>query len=139
MLDHFNLLAPIYEKVIKPKEPAQLAGLLELEPGNTLLDVGGGTGRITQFFVETCGQVVLADTSFNMLQKSQSKIGMDQVNGASEFLPFESETMDRVLMVDALHHVYDQKVSARELWRVLKPAVFIIAWFLILNWGKRLR
>jgi demethylmenaquinone methyltransferase/2-methoxy-6-polyprenyl-1,4-benzoquinol methylase len=38
----------------------------------------------------------------------------------SEKLPFHDEAFERVLMVDALHHVADQAATARELWRVLR-------------------
>ena len=36
-------------------------------------------------------------------------------------MPFPDDYIDRIIMVDALHHVYSQKKTARELWRVLKP------------------
>jgi len=126
MLDHFNLLAPIYDKVIQPKYPERLSSILNLQADPCLLDVGGGTGRITQYFVESCSQVVLADTSYKMLQKSQEKNGLIQINGASESLPFPGDYFDRVLMVDALHHVFDQSRTARELWRVVKPGGMIV-------------
>jgi len=126
MLDHFNLLAPIYDRVIQPKPPDRLTQLLKLEPGCDLLDVGGGTGRITQYFVGSCRQVILVDTSLKMLQKSQEKKGLIQINGASEVLPFPDESFGRILMVDALHHVFNQIQTAQELWRVLKPGGLIV-------------
>ena len=64
MFDHFNLLAPIYENVIQPKPPERLSELLNLSPELNLLDIGGGTGRISQFFADSVKQVVVADTSF---------------------------------------------------------------------------
>ena len=121
MFDHFNMLAPIYDKVIQPKPSRRLSELLDLNPEVNLLDIGGGTGRISQFFTSRTKQVIIADTSFKMLQKSQNKMGLSAANAASELLPFRNNIFDRVLMVDALHHVFDQTETARELWRVLKP------------------
>jgi demethylmenaquinone methyltransferase/2-methoxy-6-polyprenyl-1,4-benzoquinol methylase len=126
MRDHFDLLAPIYDKVIQPKPPDRLAQILDLDSSTQLLDVGGGTGRITQYFTNNSRQVILLDSSLQMLQKSQSKVGLDQINGASEVLPFPNHQFDRILMVDALHHVYDQQRTAQELWRVLKPGGKIV-------------
>ena len=126
MFDHFNLLAPIYDKVIQPKPPTRLTQILDLNPEVILLDVGGGTGRISQFYSKVVNQVIIADTSFKMLQKAQDKKHLAGVNAASELLPFKSDMFDRVLMVDALHHVIDQSISARELWRVLKPGGIIV-------------
>jgi ubiquinone/menaquinone biosynthesis C-methylase UbiE len=124
--DHFNLLAPIYDLVIHPKEPDALAGLLDLNPGLSLLDVGGGTGRISQFFAEKTRQVVLADLAYQMLLKSQEKDGLLAVNSHSEYLPFPDRCFDRIVMVDALHHVCDQAKTAQELWRVVKPGGRIV-------------
>jgi demethylmenaquinone methyltransferase/2-methoxy-6-polyprenyl-1,4-benzoquinol methylase len=126
MWDHFNLLAPIYDKVIQPKPPERLSHLLDLNPATRLLDVGGGTGRITQFLVNNCSEVILLDTSLEMLQKSRLKNGLTQINGASEQIPFQDNRFDRILMVDALHHVFDQQKTAQELWRVLKPGGRIV-------------
>ena len=38
-----------------------------------------------------------------------------------EALPFPDESFERVIMVDALHHVFSQHETAREMYRVLKP------------------
>jgi demethylmenaquinone methyltransferase/2-methoxy-6-polyprenyl-1,4-benzoquinol methylase len=36
-------------------------------------------------------------------------------------LPFAGGEFDRIVIVDALHHVHSQKATADELWRVLAP------------------
>jgi len=43
MFDHFGILAPVYEKYIKPKAPEKLAELAKLPIKGNLLDIGGGT------------------------------------------------------------------------------------------------
>ena len=121
MIDHFNFLAPIYDAVIQPKPPEKILELLKIQPGSRLLDAGGGTGRISQYLTGPDNPVIILDTSFKMLEKSQEKEPLQQVNGASETLPFASDSFDRILMVDALHHVQHQSRSVLELWRVLKP------------------
>ncbi len=126
MFDHFNILAPIYEIVIQPKPPKRLSELLDLSPELNLLDIGGGTGRISQFFSDSVKQVIVADTSFKMLQKAGDKKDLAAVNAGSELLPFKNDSFDRILMVDALHHVFDQTITSQELWRVVKPGGKII-------------
>jgi demethylmenaquinone methyltransferase/2-methoxy-6-polyprenyl-1,4-benzoquinol methylase len=61
-----------------------------------------------------------------MLQEANKKEGLNPVCSHTELLPFPAGYFDRVIMVDALHHVCDQKETARELWRVLKPGGLII-------------
>ncbi|MCK4490109.1 MAG: class I SAM-dependent methyltransferase [Anaerolineales bacterium] len=126
MFDHFNILAPIYERVIKAKLPERLVELVDINSVERMLDAGGGTGRVSQFFSDQVEQIVIADSSFQMLAKSKSKNGLYPVNSNSEILPFPDESFDRIIMVDALHHVYDQSKTARELWRVIKPGGKIV-------------
>ncbi len=126
MFDHFDFLAPIYDRVIKAKPPQRLAELADFSPSNRVLDVGGGTGRISQFISDQVDQVIIADLSFKMLGKSQLKNGLLPVNSHSEFLPFPDATFDRIIMVDTLHHVCDQNKTAQELWRVTKPGGKIV-------------
>ena len=126
MFDHFNFLAPIYDRVIKPKPPERLTELVNINPTGNLLDVGGGTGRISQFFSGQTEQIVVVDLSFQMLGKSQLKNGLCPINSHSEKLPFQDHSFDRIIMVDALHHVCDQAQTAQELWRVIKPGGRIV-------------
>ena len=86
-----------------------------------LLDAGGGTGRVAQSLKGMAQLVVIADLSLGMLQQANQKGGLETLGSSIEKLPFPAESFDRVLMVDALHHVYSQKETSLELWRVLKP------------------
>jgi ubiquinone/menaquinone biosynthesis C-methylase UbiE len=139
MFDHFGILAPVYEKFIKPREPERLIELLELPVGGRLLDVGGGTGRVSGFLVDLVDEVIIADLSQKMLNQSHSKSGLLPVCSHSEKLPFSEGTFERVIMIDALHHVCDQSQTAAELWRVLKPGgLIVIEEPNIQHWGVKL-
>jgi ubiquinone/menaquinone biosynthesis C-methylase UbiE len=139
MFDHFGFLAPFYEKFIKPKSPDILKGLLELPVDGTLLDVGGGTGRVSGYLTSQVNRIIIADLSEKMLIQSLDKNGLEPVCNHAEKLPFPDDYFERVIMVDALHHVCDQKETARELWRVVKPAgKIIIEEPDIKDWGVKL-
>ncbi len=126
MFDHFGILAPVYEKYIKPKPPEKLAELLLLPIKGNLLDVGGGTGRVSQFFLKDTGNVFLADLSHKMLVESRSKRGLIPTCSHSEYLPYPEGQFERIIIVDVLHHVCDQQLTINEMWRVLKPGGRII-------------
>lgn len=124
---HFKLLAPFYERFIKPKEPEKILAQLGLpQPYGAVLDAGGGTGRVAQFLVGKTSQVVVADQTFEMLQEARRKDGVTAVNSHTEELPFPNGYFCCIIMVDALHHVTDQTATIKELWRVLKPGGRII-------------
>lgn len=126
LLDHFGILAPFYERFIKPYYPERLIALAELKPDSILLDVGAGTGRLAQFFHTKVAQIVVMDESLIMLLQAQKKEGLQANLSHAEHLPFGAHTFDRILMVDVLHHVEDHQKTADELWRVIKPGGRII-------------
>jgi demethylmenaquinone methyltransferase/2-methoxy-6-polyprenyl-1,4-benzoquinol methylase len=119
--NHFDFLAPIYDRFIKPKEPKKLRLLTRLPITGNLLDVGGGTGRISYMLKDWVNGIVIADSSMGMLAQATKKGVFITVCSNSEELPFRDESFERVIMVDALHHVNDYRVTLNELWRVVKP------------------
>ncbi len=120
-LDHFSLIAPFYEKVIRSKISDQLLEYLALEPGQRIFDAAGGTGRLAQFLRGSGRQVVICDTSFKMLLQARNKEGMLIMQAPLEKLPIPDGVFDRILLADALHHVADQRKTLTDLMRVLKP------------------
>ena len=124
--DHFDFLAPFYERVIPAAAIEAMLRELEPTPNCRLLDVGGGTGRVSGFLQEYVGSVVLSDISMGMLTEAAEKGDLQPTCALSEKMPFADDFFDCVLMVDALHHVNDQVESASELWRIVKPGGRIV-------------
>lgn len=120
MLDHFDLLAPLYDRVIGPPDPARLRALLDLPIAGRLLDAGGGTGRVTAQLRGLAGELVLLDQSLPMLRQAQAK-GLSPLRGDVRRLPFPDASFERVVVVDALHHFVDARAAVADLLRVLKP------------------
>ncbi len=121
LLDHFDLLAPIYDRFISTPEEGVLMELLGLPYEGALLDAGGGTGRIAATLAGRVGRIVIADGSLPMLGQAREKGCCEAVGGLTERLPFRDDAFGRVIVVDAYHHLGDQAASLRELWRVLAP------------------
>lgn len=120
-LDHFGFLAPFYEKFIKANPPEHLLSHIQLDHGIHILDAGGGTGRLSQFLTREDNLVFVLDSSFLMLLEASKKSGLHQVCSTTEALPFSAESFDRILIVDALHHVVDQQETVSQLINLLKP------------------
>ncbi len=125
-LDHFNWLAPFYDRLIKPTDPAHFIGLAGLPSAGILLDVGGGTGQKSYRLSHLVKTVVIADESRGMLAQAHKKAGLQPVRSFAERLPFEDEIFERVIIVDALHHVVDHQLTMCEMWRVVKPGGRIV-------------
>ncbi len=120
MPDHFDLLAPFYDRLIRPPDDDRLAELAGLPIQGRLLDAGGGTGRIARRLVGLAGTVTIADASLPMLSAARRTARLEAVASQAEELPFAEGTFARAVMVDAYHHVADQGGTLRELWRVLE-------------------
>ncbi len=86
-----------------------------------LLDAGGGTGRIARLLTGQAGQVVVADESWKMLSHAPPGRRLLLTASHAERLPFPSGAFERVIMVDAFHHLQDQERSLAELVRVCAP------------------
>ncbi len=121
VIDHFGLLAPYYERFIHPPQDIDWPALLNLSHSQTILDVGGGTGRVAQLIFGNGHKVFVLDASLQMLAQAQAKGYLQSACGFSERLPFPSQSFERILMVDAFHHLGDQAASGQELWRILRP------------------
>jgi ubiquinone/menaquinone biosynthesis C-methylase UbiE len=117
----FDLIAPIYDRLISAPDPQKIIALLDLPPNGVLLDAGGGTGRMASHLLPHVAELVLSDLSFSMLREARAKPLPGIVQAASHCLPFPDEHFDRILVVDALHHFDHQGEVIKDLLRVLKP------------------
>jgi len=117
-LNHWDLVARLYDYVIHPPDPEKLLRLLQPSSGQRILDIGGGTGRISQLLGHDL-DVIVCDPSSAMLGQAQNK-GIRACVGMAERLPFADHSFPRIIVVDALHHFLDANLAADELLRVLR-------------------
>ena len=108
-----------------------LADDLQLRPGDRVLDVGCGPGRLAVVFAERVGptgSVDGIDAAVEMINRASSQArkrgsaASFQVAFAQD-LPFPDASFDAVACTLALHHVAedDQRTAVEEMYRVLKP------------------
>ena len=121
MLDHFGFIAPFYDRFAGPPDVERLCTLLRLPTAGALLDIGGGTGRVSEPLRDLVGTLVVGDESPAMVRQARAKALCCPVAARAEWLPFPNGCFDRVLVVDALHHFADQPWAIADLVRVLRP------------------
>jgi ubiquinone/menaquinone biosynthesis C-methylase UbiE len=115
----------------------RLVGLARLEQGQSVLDVGCGTGSLAiaaRRRVGPAGQVEGVDASPELIARARKKAGRAGVDvrftiGGAETLPFPDATFDAVLNTMVLHHLPREarEWCAREMRRVLKPGGRVLA------------
>lgn len=121
MIDHFDLIASFYDRFIGMQSHDRLIEILQLPAAGWLLDAAGGTGRVSGQLSTMVDGVIVCDLSQRMLQQTKNKGALMPIRSHIELLPFRDATFSRIIMVDAFHHLCDQRRSLAELIRVLKP------------------
>ena len=121
LFDHFGLLAPIYDRVIQAPAAERLRLLASLDIDDRLLDVGGGTGRVSEFLKGFVRTTCVLDVSSGMLRQAAAKSGLVPCRGVAEALPFADGAFTKMVAVDTFHHFGDQVAAAGEMLRVLAP------------------
>ena len=118
-MGHFDVIARRYDRIFRYSGPEELLQALQPQPGDLVLDVGGGTGRVSGTFGREL-HVVVCDPAPLMLNEAQDK-GLHVCASVAEHLPFADHSFRRVILVDAFHHLIEQRKAASELVRVLAP------------------
>jgi ubiquinone/menaquinone biosynthesis C-methylase UbiE len=109
----------------------RILNLVWLKPGESVLDVGCGTGTLAiaaKRRVDSSGRVYGIDASPEMIAragKKAKKAGVEVTfeNAVAEKMPFTGGTFDAVLATVMLHHLgrKARQLCAWEMRRVLKP------------------
>lgn len=126
IIDHFGLIAPFYDRAIPVRYADRIIQMCALPVEGVILDAGGGTGRVADVLKAYAGKVVVSDLSMKMLLQAKMKDGLQLTCAHTESLPYPDGYFERIIMIDALHHVCDHTDTSREMWRVLKPGGRII-------------
>ena len=103
--------------------------MMRLRPGQTVLDLAGGTGDMTALtapILGDAGQVVLADINGAMLARGRDRL-LDEgiVNAAlvqakAESMPFPDARFDAVIVAFGIRNFTDKEAGLREMNRVLR-------------------
>ena len=97
-----------------------------ISDGNSLLDIGIGTGRFAKPLTEAGVDVTGVDVSRRMLLKAREK-GLDKVVlGDAYSLPLRDKTFDSAVIIHVLHVVADWRRVMREAARVTRGNVVSI-------------
>ena len=100
-------------------------------PGQTILDLAGGTGDLALRFsrlVGAQGKVIIGDINASMLNIGRERLLDRGVTGNVEFvqanaeqLPFPDRSFDCVTIAFGLRNVTDKEKALSSMYRVLKP------------------
>jgi ubiquinone/menaquinone biosynthesis C-methylase UbiE len=106
---------------------AWVVELLEIETNESVLEVGFGPGVAIKRLSELAGHVTGVDQSREMIAQARArnasaiKSGRVELrHGSADSLPFEDNTFDKAMAVNAMHIWPDGIAGLREMRRVMK-------------------
>lgn len=127
--EYFNSRAPSWDEKVAERDVSKLAtmaGRIDIKSGDTVLDVGTGTGVFVPFLLEKIGRqgrLVCLDYAEKMLGIAQSK----QFKGNISFLCADIEnsglpgdSFDAVVCYSVFPHFRDKPRALGEIYRILK-------------------
>ena len=109
------------------------AAHLGVPPGALVLDLGGGSGWVSELLLRYGLRPVTLDLSPSLLRLAARRLREATatarlVRGDMTALPFGDASFDAVIVVDALHHVDSMGIVVREVHRVLRTGGrFVVA------------
>jgi demethylmenaquinone methyltransferase/2-methoxy-6-polyprenyl-1,4-benzoquinol methylase len=106
--------------------------LFGLKEGETVLDAGCGSGRLTPFLLNKMGQnghLYGIDFSQEMLRIAKQKYHNENVSFIKAdltMIPLPSESIDRIICFCTFPHIDNKELALREFSRILKPSGILI-------------
>jgi len=99
---------------------------LEAQPGERILDLGCGTGQLTERIAATGATVTAIDASPQMVAAARAR-GIAAEEGSAESLPYPDQSFNAVFSNAVLHWVRGQDEMLSQVRRVLTPGGRFVA------------
>jgi len=115
--------------LVKHFESELLLDLLRPRPGETILDVGCGTGIFTLDILAAGPRIIGLEISEPMLIRAMRKAGeypFDPIAGNMMYLPFGNDVFDKTVSMTALEFVGDAHTAVAEMFRVTKKGGTVV-------------
>ncbi len=112
-----------------PDEIRRIVDGVELS-GKKVIDLGCGTGGISQFLAETFepAQLVGIDVDLGLIERAAKRVAQSSLSDHLKFkcvapgpLPFADGSFDVVFSKDAMIHIADKEALFADIFRVLVP------------------
>jgi SAM-dependent methyltransferase len=114
-------LALFRRSVLKQRKVSEIAAMLGPTAGLRCLDLGSDNGIVSLILRRRGGAWASADMTEESVTSIRELVGSDVHRVDGERLPFRDAEFDRVVVVDMLEHVGDDRAFVDELARVLRP------------------
>lgn len=107
--------------------------LAKIPDKSSIVDIGGGFGRLAEVYTPVFNKCLLVDPSDRLLLEAKKRLkkfkNIEFKKGRAEDLPASQGDFRVALMVRVVHHLSEPEKALREAQRVLKPQGYLIVEF----------
>jgi ArsR family transcriptional regulator len=126
---YFNQVAGRFDRVYGPGRSWQAFGhlLLRILPPLVVADLGSGEGLLSELLARRCKRVIAVDNSEKIVAFGAAKAKKNNLKnlefrlGDLQDPPVEAESVDLVILSQALHHAEEPARAIASAYRVLRP------------------
>ena len=127
--EYFNQLAGKWDKMTPEETRSRLPQMIDylaIKPGDTILDVGGGTGILLPLLYNAAGdrgKIVSLDIAEEMLKKARDNgyaNSIHYIHADVAAIPLSGESFDIVICYSCFPHFPDKLKALAEMARVLR-------------------
>jgi ArsR family transcriptional regulator len=126
---YFNQVAGRFDRVYGPGRSWQAFGhlLLRILPPVTVADLGAGEGLLSELLARRCKRVIAVDNSERIVEFGAAKAkknglkNLEFRHGDLQNPPIEPNSVDLVILSQALHHAENPAATLRSAHKILKP------------------
>jgi ubiquinone/menaquinone biosynthesis C-methylase UbiE len=127
--EYFNQLASKWDQMTPEETRARLPQMIDhlaIKPGDSILDVGGGTGILIPLLHKTAGdggKIVSLDIAEEMLKQARNNgysKNIHYIQADAAAIPFSEESFDFVVCYSCFPHFLDKPRALAEMTRVLR-------------------
>jgi ubiquinone/menaquinone biosynthesis C-methylase UbiE len=98
-----------------------------VKPGDSVCEVGAGTGNFLSLFSGHAAWLVAADLTPGMLREARGRFDdMTPVCADGFRLPFRTGSIHLVMSAQTLHHIYEAVPFVKEMRRVARSGVLVV-------------
>jgi len=116
----------LQRSLLKREKLKEIQSLLRVKPTDCCLDLGGDNGILSAELRQGPGRWVSADMAEEAVLSCHELCGRNAVRIDGTALPFRSESLDWIVVIDLLEHVHEDTLLAKELSRILKPDGYLL-------------
>jgi SAM-dependent methyltransferase len=123
----FDRIARAYDLLMPSSSTTELEAAFDHaeRPVSRVLDLAGGTGRVSRSLRTTGYDPLVADASAGMLRLARTH-RLPVVHADAGRLPLADDSVDAAVVVDAYHHLPDQQAALTEAARVVAPGGVVV-------------